>query len=137
MDIAEQSSRYISNKEDPSIQYFMSEMNREKIHMLIIKSVYERTSGQANIGRQSDNELQVIMIHILQSQYNHHLPIADLNRMVVQKCTDNIIQNIGFYSSYIKDMNTPGPIGASEATLDLLLPSNTRDSKERAFKSIF
>lgn len=137
MDIPEQSSRYVSNKEDPSINYFMSEVNRNKIHSLIIKSVYDKTNGQARIGKQSDNELQVIMIHTLQSQYNNHLPINELNKMVVQKCSDNIIQNIGFYTKYLTDMNSPGPLGASQSNFDLIVPQNTRDSRERYFKAIF
>ena len=135
--IPDQYSRYISNKEDPSIEYFMSLANRDKIQNLIIKRVYEKTNGQASIGKQSDNELQVVMIHTLQTNYNHHLPITELNKLVVKKCSENIINNIGYYVQYINDMNTPGPLGASQSTLDLIVPQNTRDSKERSFKSIF
>ena len=135
--IPDQYSRYISNKEDPSIAYFMSLANRDKIQNLIIKRVYEKTNGQASIGKQSDNELQVVMIHTLQTNYNNHLPITELNKLVVKKCSENIINNIGYYVQYINDMNAPGPLGASQSTLDLIVPQNTRDSKERSFKSIF
>lgn len=135
--IAEPYSRFVSNKEDPAIAHFMSEANRRKIHNLVVKSVYERTGGQAAIGQQSDNELQVVMIHTLQRQYNHHLPITELNRIVVQKCTDNIVQNIAYYTRYLKDMNAPGPVGATQAALDLLTSSNTRESKEQSFKALF
>lgn len=135
--IPDQYSRYISNKEDPSVNYFMSEKNRDHIQKLMIKSVYEKTNGQAKIGRQSDNELQVVMIHTLQTQYNHHLPINELNKLVVKKCSDNIINNIGYYLQYINDVNYAGPLGASQSAYDLIVPQNTRDSKERPFKSIF
>lgn len=135
--IPDQSSRYVSNKEDPSILYFMSVSNREKLQYLIIKKVYDKTNGQAKIGRQSDTELQVVMINILQTNYNHHLPITELNKLVVNKCSENIINNIGYYVQYIHDMNAPGPLGASQSAFDLIVPQNTRDSKERSFKSIF
>jgi hypothetical protein len=135
--IPDQSSRYVSNKEDPSILYFMSVANREKIQNLIMKQVYEKTNGQAKIGKQSDNELQVVMIHMLQTQYHHHLPINELNKLVVKKCSENIINNIGYYVQYINDMNAPGPLGASQSAFDFLVSQNTRDSKERSFKSIF
>lgn len=130
--IAEQTSRYVNNKEDASVSYFMSQTNRELIHKLIIKSVYEKTNGQATIGRQSDNELQVVMIHTIQEKYNQHLPIVDLNRMVVQQCSNNIIQNIGYYTRYIHDLNAPSALGE-----DFIVPQNTRESKERSFNSIF
>ncbi len=135
--IPDQYSRYVSNKEDPSIKYFMSENNRDHIQKLLIKAVYEKTNGQARIGRQSDNELQVVMIHTLQTQYNHHLPITELNKLVVTKCSDNIINNIGYYVQYVNDINSAGPLGAAQSAFDLIVPQNTRDSKERSFKSIF
>ena len=135
--IPDQSSRYVSNKEDPSIVYFMSVSNREKLQDLIMKKVHDKTNGQAKIGRQSDTELQVVMIHTIQTNYNHHLPITELNKLVVNKCSENIINNIGYYVQYINDMNAPGPLGASQSAFDLIVPQNTRDSKERSFKSIF
>jgi hypothetical protein len=137
IEIPNQSSRYVSNKEDPSISLFLGQENRENVQRLIIKRVYDKTSGKARIGRQSDTELQVVMIQTLQSQYNHHLPIAELNKIVINKCADNIINNIGYYMQYINDLNAPGPLGASQTALELIVPQNTRDSKERSFKSIF
>lgn len=137
IEIPDQSSRYVSNKEDPSISIFLSQENRENVQRLIIKRVYDKTNGKARIGRQSDTELQVVMIQTLQSQYNHHLPIVELNKLVVNKCTENIINNIGYYVQYINDMNAPGPLGASQTAFDLIVPQNTRESKERSFKSIF
>ena len=137
IEIPDQSSRYVSNKEDPSISYFLGQENRENVQRLIIKRVYDKTSGKARIGRQSDTELQVVMIQTLQSQYNHHLPITELNKIVINKCADNIINNIGYYMQYINDLNAPGPLGASQTVFGLIVPQNTRDSKERSFKSIF
>lgn len=137
INIPDQSSRYVSNKEDPSITHFMSVANRDKIQNLIIKHVYDKTNGHARIGRQSDNELQVIMIHTLQNQYNHHLPVNELNTLVVKKCSENIINNIGYYVQYINDIDATGPHGASQSVFDLIVPQNTRASKEKSFKSIF
>ena len=115
----------------------MSAANRDHIQNLVIKTVYDKTNGQARIGRQSDNELQVVMIHTLQTQYNYHHPITELNKLVVKKCSENIINNIGYYVQYLNDMDAPGPLGASQSAFDLIVPQNTRDSKERSFKSIF
>ncbi len=136
VNIPEQTSRFVSNKEDPSIQYFLGDGNRNRIHNMIIKDVHERSGGQASIGKQSDTELQVVMIHILQMEYNHHHSIENLNKMVVKQCSDNILQNMAYYMKYITDLNTPGPLGVSQTAMDLLLPANTRDSRERAFQTM-
>jgi len=136
LNIPEQTSRLVSNKEDPAIQYFLGTYNRNVIHNMIIKAVHESSNGKASIGKQSDSELQVVMIHILQMEYNQHHSIMDLNKMVVRQCSDNILQNMAYYMKYITDLNTPGPIGASQTTMDLLLPASTRDSRERAFQDM-
>lgn len=137
MNIPNQSSRFVGNKDDASIEHFMSQQNRNRIQNMLKRAVYEKTNGEAKIGDQSDTELQVIMIQMLQNNYHHHHSINDLNRLVVNKCTDNIINNIGYYTMYVRDMNAPGPRGASQSAMELLMPSNTRESKERTFKSLF
>lgn len=135
--IASPFSRLVANKNDPSIDIFLGDKNREHVHNMIVKSVYEKTDGKVKLAKQSDNEVKMVMIHTLQMQYNAHRPIQDLNKMVVQHCTQNIIQNIGHYVQYIKDMNAPGPMSASQSVMDLLLPANTRESRERSNKPIY
>tara|TARA_B100000676_G_scaffold188234_1_gene185038 strand:- start:200 stop:628 length:429 start_codon:yes stop_codon:yes gene_type:complete len=137
LDIANPTSRFVSNKEDASLNYFLGEHNRSRIHNMIIKAVYEKTEGKASIGRQSDDELQVVMISVIQSNYQEHLPINELNKIVVQRCTKNIIQNLAHYTKYLSDLNSSGPIGTSQDSFQLLVPSSTRASRERSSKVIF
>jgi hypothetical protein len=134
MDIPDQFSRFISNKNDPFINMFMSEQNRDKLQNLIIKSVYTMTNGNAAIGKQSDRDLQIIMIQILQKNYDHRFSIQELNKIVVQTCSKNILANISNYTKYIFDLNNTN---TSQSTFELITPQNTRESKEKSFKPLF
>jgi len=129
MEIPDQHTRFVGNKADDNIALFMSPGNRDRIQRLIIKQVYQDTQNQVAIGKQSDQELQVVMIGTLQQHYNLHLPLQELNRMVVQHCTKNIMTNIGYYLNYVKDRNQAGA-GSLDTPLDLLLPANTRSTKQ-------
>ena len=133
MEIADQHTRFVGNKSDDGIAFFMGDENRDRIQRLIIKQVYEETQNQVAIGKQSDQELQVVMIGLLQKHYNLHLPLAELNRMVVQHCTKNILANIGNYLNYVKDRNQNQ--GGTGTALDLLVPANTRTTNQ--FKNRF
>lgn len=129
INFSSQSARLIANKDDPAINHFLGDENRSRIHRLIIQRVYDETNGQVKLGKQSDTELQTIMIHTLQKNFNHHLPIQDLNRVVVNHSVANILQNIAHYTKYITDLNhQKGPLDA---------PVSARSSRERTNKPIF
>lgn len=133
LDIAHDSSRFTGNKDMPHIDVFLGTDNRDIIHNLIIRDVYERTNGKIRLGKQSDTELQLVMITVLQKQYNIYKPVQELNRLVVQTCTSSILENIGYYMNYVKTAFTQDTNPFEE----LLLPKNTRDSKERINRSIY
>jgi hypothetical protein len=87
----------------------------------------------------------MVMVRIIQSEYNVYLDIKELNKLVVKFCVDNIIQNIGFYMQYLRDLNE-GPnkssyeqlrSGGGQGYVDVSArPVNTRESKESVFKNI-
>ena len=144
--MAPQWSRFIGNKDNPVAYVFFSKENKSRLHRLIIRAVYDKTDGQVSLGQQSDSELQMVMVRIIQSEYNVYLNIKELNKLVVSFCVQNIIQNIGFYMQYLRDMNE-GPNKTNydklrnhnngEGYIDAIgMPVNTRDSKESLFKNI-
>jgi hypothetical protein len=144
VEMAPQWSRFIGNKESDVASAFFSKENKSRIHRMIIKAVYDRTEGQISLSQQSDSEVHVVMVRTIQSEYNLHLGIRQLNQQVVRFCADNIMQNIGFYMQYLRDMNE-GPkrteydrlrAGEGDGADILLRPRNTRESRETAFKRV-
>eukprot|EP00965_Chrysotila_dentata_P097302 3215728-Pleurochrysis_carterae.AAC.1 len=100
-----------------------------------MKGVYEKTNGEVAIGKQSDMELQSVMVHTVQRHYEMHLPVMELNRIVVNHCVQNILQNIGYYLTYIRDISAPRSQQGS--VQDMLMPVNTRSSTERTARPVF
>lgn len=107
----------ISNNHTPtnlSSAYFTTE-NQEAIQQAIIAEVSRRSSGQYNIGRQNDNELQVIMSSMYY-QFGKNRPdgiveqINELNQLVIEECVRIIIPNIQQHLGYIKDITNGIPI---------------------------
>ncbi len=131
INIASSNARFVANKDDPAIEFFLGEANRARVHRLIVKHVYDRTNGQVKLGQQSDTELQTIMIHFLQKNYNKHLPVDELNRAVVNFSVDNILDNIAYYVQYIRDTTSSTGGGLLDA------PMSSRESRERSNKPIF
>lgn len=98
-----------------SLEFFSSE-NVNNIQNLIRYNVYVKTENKHNVSRQSDLDLKVVM----RSIYLQHSPnlkmyidkqIFFLNKLVVDWCVPNIINEIEQYVGYIKSINTmPVPI---------------------------
>lgn len=92
---------------------FFSNTNMERLQTEIINNVYKVCEKQ--IGKQSYEELQIIM-KSLYLQYSKNLPyniekqVVDLNKMVVDECTNRIVPNILQYIGYIQDISSPIPI---------------------------
>ncbi len=142
--MAPQWSRFIGNKDNAVASIFFSKENKSRLHRLIIRGVYDKSDGQVSLSQQSDSELHIVMVRIIQSEYNVYLDIKELNKLVVRFCVDNIIQNIGFYMQYLRDVNE-GPNktnydklrGDGQGFVDAVIrPLNTRESKESVFKNI-
>jgi hypothetical protein len=105
----------ISNIVQPNAlsRTFFSNDNVDRLQRQIINQVYKESQQQ--IGRQSYQELQVIMKSIY-LQYSRNLPtnieeqVQTLNKYVVDECVRIVVPNVLQYSKYIEDITSPIPI---------------------------
>jgi len=95
---------------------FFSKKNIEKIQLLIITKVYIDSNKRFSINKQNEQELLIIM-RSFYLQYSKNLDnnidnqIENLNKMVVEWCSENIITNIEQYLNYKKVCSTlPMPL---------------------------
>jgi len=95
---------------------FFSKNNIDKIQLLIIRKVYNDSDKRFNINKQNEQELLIIMRSIY-LQYSKNLnidinkQINNLNNMVVDWSSNNIITNIEQYLNYKKVCSTlPMPL---------------------------
>lgn len=146
MEIPTQEQRWIAHKDDASVGAFLGSANRERVHRLIIQQVYTETDGRIKIGPQSDEELQIVMIRTMQGNHDRRLPVAELNRLVVQQCTRTILGNVSSYMRFSRDMRTQGAgadaAGGADALgaddfVRVLRPTTSRDSRERQGRPVF
>jgi hypothetical protein len=92
---------------------YFSNDNIERLQLMIIDSVYK--TCQKKIGRQSYQELQIIM-KSMYLQYGRNLPydiesqVATLNKYVVDECVRIIVPNVLQYNKYMDDITSPIPI---------------------------
>jgi len=95
---------------------FFSSQNTDIIQEGIINSVYNKSNGKYQIGRQSDQELKIVMrsIYLQYSKnlnYNINEQILDLNTKVIRWCVDEILSNIKQYLEFKKNVSTlPMPL---------------------------
>lgn len=95
---------------------FFSKNNIERIQLLIIRKVYKDSNQRFQINKQNENELLIIM-RSYYFQYSKNLntniteQINELNRMVIDWCSNNIITNMEQYINYKKVLSTlPMPL---------------------------
>jgi len=92
---------------------YFSNDNIERLQLMIIDAVYK--TCQKKIGRQSYQELQIIM-KSMYLQYSRNLPydiegqVASLNKYVVDECVRIIVPNVLQYNKYMDDITSPIPI---------------------------
>ena len=98
---------------------YFSEMNINALQDAIRYRVYVETSGKYTIGRQSDQELKVVMRSIY-FQYGKNIPsdcvgqVRELNAKVLDWVIPEILSNILQYSVYRRDASTlPMPLDRS------------------------
>lgn len=104
-------------------ELYFSQDNMEIIQQGIINSVYNTSEGKMKIGKQSEQELKIIM-RSFYFQYAKNLnfdlkeQVRELNTMVIRWSVDEIIKNVKQYLEYKKNVSTlPLPLEHS------LLPS--------------
>lgn len=104
-------------------EIFFSNENKNIIQQGIINSVHNISDGEYRIGRQSDQELIIVMRsiyfqHSKNLNFNLQEQVKELNTLVIRWCVDEIIKNIKQYIGYKKSISTlPLPLEHS------LLPS--------------
>ena len=90
---------------------YFSQVNVDYIQTQIIKRVYDKTNKQHRVGKQSEDELLIVM----RSIYFQHgknmntkldLQVNILNELVLDYCVDNVFSNLKQYMVYIKDIST-------------------------------
>lgn len=101
-------------------EIYFSQENLDIIQEGIIKSVYNNSQGQFKIGKQSEQELKIIMRSIY-FQYAKNLnfdlkeQVRELNTMVIRWCVDEIIKNVKQHLEYKKSVSTlPLPLEHSQ-----------------------
>jgi len=90
---------------------FFSKDNINLIQEGIINTVYNRSNGSYEIGKQSDQELNIIMRSIYLQEgknlnYDIKTQVRQLNTQVIKWCVDEIIKNIKQYIEYKKSVST-------------------------------
>lgn len=94
---------------------FFSNENIERIQYQIIQKVSELTNNRIKVGKQSYQELQVIMKSIY-LQYGRNLPydiegqVVQLNKYVVDEAANIVKGNAEQYNKYIQDITSPIPV---------------------------
>lgn len=90
---------------------FFSRENVEIIHQGIINYVYNKSNGEYQIGKQSEQELSIVMRSVYLSHgknltYDIKSQIRELNTKVIEWCANEIITNIQQYVNYKKSVST-------------------------------
>ena len=91
---------------------FFNNRNVDYIQLKIINNITTISGGQYKIGRQSDEQLNIIMRSIY-LQYGKNLPtnidgqVEELNNMVINECVRIIIPNIQQHIGFINDISSP------------------------------
>lgn len=95
---------------------FFSDLNINTLQDAIRYAVFKKSCGKHIIDRQSDTELKLIMrgIYLDYGVYQPHnvlQQVKDLNGRVIDYASDRILQEIGMYMYYKRDItNMPTPM---------------------------
>ena len=94
---------------------FFSNDNVDRLQLQIINEVYKQSQNQTKIGKQSYQELQIIM-KSMYLQYGRNLPtdiekqVLTLNKYVVDECVRIVLPNVSQYNKYLTDITSPIPV---------------------------
>lgn len=90
---------------------FFSRENVDIIHQGLINYVYNKSNGKYKIGKQSEQELSIVMRSIYLTNgknlnFNIKEQVKELNREVIEWCAERIIINIQQYLEYKTNVST-------------------------------
>lgn len=125
--------RITGNKDDPVLRSFLGTENRSYLHEKIVQQVYHQTGGKVRISKQSDNELQSMMLQTAQSTYDSRPSVQELNSATIVNATKNIIGNVANYNHYIKQ--TMDPVDTS--AFSVLQSQSSRASRELRARNVW
>lgn len=109
-------------QDSPLSKLFFSKTNIDALQEGIRYSVYKATNGKFVIGRQSDDELKVIMrsyyLQFSQNlQYELIEQIKELNGLVLDYCVQQVMSGVTSYSGYLRDIQMlPYPMDLPQTT---------------------
>jgi hypothetical protein len=94
---------------------YFSHRNIDNLQQKIIDTIYNESKGKLSIGKQSANELKIIMRSIyLEHSKNVECKIQEqvsqLNKLVLNYCVKNIMVNATQYVNYIRELKKPTEI---------------------------
>lgn len=115
---------------------FFSDLNINAIQDAIRYYVWKKSCHKFVIDKQNENEIKIVM-RAVYLEYAQHKPtgilqqIKDLNMRVIDYCTSRILQEIGMYIYYKKDINQiPDPLSRGEF-------SSAKGGKQNTFNGFF
>lgn len=94
---------------------YFNNKNVDYIQLKIIDNIARISGGQYKIGRQSDEQLNIIM-RSYYLQYGKNLPtnidgqVEELNNMVINECVRIIVPNIQQHVGFINDISSPNSV---------------------------
>ena len=94
---------------------YFSQENVDYLQAQIISRVYDKTNKKSAVGRQSDDELIIVMRSIyLQHGKNVNTDLDKqvnlLNELVLDYCVNNVYSNLIQHFEYIKDITREQPV---------------------------
>lgn len=124
--------------EEPSMLSvgFFRRSNIERVHALIVETVAISSRGIYKIGRQSDREVETLMLLVYQNN-SASVPgatavdrVTQLNRIVATEAAADIIVAVSQYLSYMQQITSPPPTGPA-------LPMTRDANKSLASRPLF
>lgn len=96
----------------PLQQAFFSHANMERLQQHIRLSVWEKSGRRHVIGRQSEDELRVVMrgVYLMHARHQpDHIEtqVLELNRRCVAEVLPGILSGISLYLRYLDDIDQP------------------------------
>ena len=121
-------------QQDSTLSFlFFSNVNMERIQNLLRYEIWLRSGKKYVIGKQSPIELEIVMRSVY-LQYSKNLnckfkeQINDLNKLVLNYCIPNILQEVQTYLGYLDDVQQlPNPIE---------LPQNLSSAGTKTLRSV-
>lgn len=123
------------HKETPLNAVFFSQANMDRIQQAIHDQVYSMSGGQYDIGRQSDDDLRIIM-RSYYLMFGRNDPnnvageLAELNHRVIGYCAGKVYSEVDFHMFYRKDLEDFAPAIANPVNVKVF---GTRTGELKSF----